>query len=560
MSKKVSQDMVLPVLIWEMFYIPIMRADNELSHEEKVDRFNINFFNMADICNKEYRQQYELVCHTVLGSLCHDVPGLEWISEILPKSHDHPHKATAGIKSSIHVEPTINLSEMDHHNMIVILETLLRKRLYCLNEHLETNEEKENYTKALFTIQRVGATEEELREAENIIDRVVDRFGKMILWGDQLTVKKALEAISSRKEDWNKLERLEYIGILMLGDLHIMMAMVCKSFKSLMPTETSVNPGTLGSFASILMRSHRISNKESKIKKSGNFEEHSNFMLACGSAILVEALERYNCELNVEGKTFPKTLAGAQHLLREFLTNSNIQLWWDPAVKEPIYYDDAEEYAVNTATRTIILMAYKHALKYGDATCIHAIHKILAIFFQFSSDVMNSQYGPSLMNECIDYEGLSSMDKMRVDTMICINYTGEEGKSIPVDCMNEHKVRECKCLMDRFTSSFDLNVVDRAMKANNEIVNLKDHLLECICKENIKSGGGTSFTYFREEEKQLVKKEVRDISPLLNPKGRKKVDYSFKSKGPWKNLTREKVQSIVDHKRELYDLERGTNA
>ena len=147
---------------------------------------------MADICNEEYRQQYELVCHTVLGSLCHDVPGLEWISEILPKSHDHPHKATAGIKSSIHVEPTINLSEMDHHNMIVILETLLRKRLYCLNEHLETKEEKENYTKALFTIQRVGATEEELREAENIIDRVVDRFGKMILWGDQLTVKKAL--------------------------------------------------------------------------------------------------------------------------------------------------------------------------------------------------------------------------------------------------------------------------------------------------------------------------------------------------------------------------------
>ena len=108
-------------------------------------------------------------------------------------------------------------------------------------------------------------------------------------------------------------------------------------------------------------------------------------------------------------------------MLREFLSNSNIQLWWDPAVKEPIYYDDAEEYAVNTATRTIILMAYKHALKYGDATCIHAIHKILAIFFQFSSDVMNSQYGPSLMNECIDYEGLSSMDKMRVDTMICIN-------------------------------------------------------------------------------------------------------------------------------------------
>ena len=550
--------MVLPVLVWEKFFIP-MSIDNSLSHEEKVIKFNVDFFNMAHISNQEGKEQFELVCHTVLGQLSKQIPGLEWISKVLPKSHSHPHKGTANIKSSIHLEPTINLSEMDHHSMTVILETLLMKRLHCLNERLDTKEMQEVYTAALFTIRRVGATEPQLREAEEVIDRVVQRYGKLILWGDQLTVKKALEAISSRKEDWNKFERMEYFAILMLGDLHITMAMVCKSMKALMPTMTSANPGTLGSFASLLMRSHRISNDEAKIKKSGNFEEHSNFLVTCGSTIVVEALERYKCQLDQEGKKLEETAAGAQQFFRQFLAAAKIQLWWDPRAQEYDYYDDAEEYAVSASIRTILLMSYKHAIKFGDAMSIHVIHKILAIFFQFSSAVMNSQYGPSLLNECIDYEGLSSMDKMRVDTMITVNYTGEEGKNIAMDCMNEHKVGSCKCLMDRFTTSFDLNVVDRAMKANNQILDLKDHMLDCLCREDLKSGGGSSVKYFRDEEKELVKKEVRDISPLLDPSGRNKVMYSFKVRGPWKNLTFEKVKKVIDHKSELYDLERGTN-
>ena len=193
----------------------------------------------------------------------------------------------------------------------------------------------------------------------------------------------------------------------------------------------------------------------------------------------------------------------------------------------------------------------------GWMTCIRTIHKVLAILFQFSSTNMNSQYGPSLMNECLDYEGLSSMDKMRADSMITVSMTGVEGKNIAVDCMCEHKVGGCKCLMDRFATSFDRNVVERAMKAQNTVLQMTDYLLDSVCREDLKTGGGNSVVYFKQEEKAAIKKELRELSPLGDPQGRDKVEYSFRVRGPWKGLTLAKVNRVVQHKSGLYDLERG---
>ena len=268
-----------------------------------------------------------ILTHTVMARIAEELPGLQWVGQVLPKSHDHRHKETASVKSSLHVEPTLNMSEMEHANMLVILDTLLVKRLSLLAQRLE-GEEKQVYSAALLKVQSVASTDDELKNAEATINSIVDRFGGLIVWGDQLTVKKALEAVGSRKEDYTKLERLDYISIVLLGDLHIIMAMVCKSFRALMPTETTENRGTFGSLASILMRSHRIFNKEAKIKKSGNFEEHSNFLMTVGSTLLEEAMERYFAKLAMEGVVVEETKAGAQSFFDGFLAETKIQLFW----------------------------------------------------------------------------------------------------------------------------------------------------------------------------------------------------------------------------------------
>jgi len=143
-----------------------------------------------------------------MARIAEELPGLQWVGQVLPKSHDHRHKETASVKSSLHVEPTLNMSEMEHANMLVILDTLLVKRLSLLAQRLE-GEEKQVYSAALLKVQSVASTDDELKNAEATINSIVDRFGGLIVWGDQLTVKKALEAVGSRKEDYTKLEQLD---------------------------------------------------------------------------------------------------------------------------------------------------------------------------------------------------------------------------------------------------------------------------------------------------------------------------------------------------------------
>ena len=182
---------------------------------------------------------------------------------------------------------------------------------------------------------------------------------------------------------------------------------------------------------------------------SGNFEEHSSFHIAVGSGFLVDAMERFRCKLHMESNVVTESKLGAEDLFNNFLEFCKIKLWWDPENPEPKYLDDAEEYTVSVATRTLLLMVYKHAIKFGDSVAINALHKVLAILFQFSSSNMNSQYRPSLLNSCVDLDGLCRTDRERVESMATINYVGREGNNVAVDCMCEHKVRDCKCLIDR---------------------------------------------------------------------------------------------------------------
>jgi hypothetical protein len=95
------------------------------------------------------------------------------------------------------------------------------------------------------------------------------------------------------------------------------------------------------------------------------------------------------------------------------------------------------------------------------------------------------------------------------------------------------------------------------MKANNKVIQMKDAMLDNTLHANMKSGGGTSFEYFRQEEKSLVMQEVRKAGGLGSADGREKVKIDFRVRGPWKGLTREKVEGVVDQKSVIYRYERA---
>ena len=125
--------------------------------------------------------------NTVLANIVSDVPGLEVLGKIYPLHHDHKFKNLMKEKILRHIEPSIDLSEMETANMVKILETLSLRYLELLSQRLSGNEKSE-YARALFDMRSGKVSSERLTEAETTVMRTVEKFGKLIIFGDQLTV------------------------------------------------------------------------------------------------------------------------------------------------------------------------------------------------------------------------------------------------------------------------------------------------------------------------------------------------------------------------------------
>jgi hypothetical protein len=270
-----------------------------------------------------------------------------------------------------------------------------------------------------------------------------------------------------------------------------------------------------------------------------------------GSGYLVEGLETFLAEKAEEGIVIERNKISLCSLFQEFLDTRQIQLWWDPDHQESDFFDDLQAYAVNMSSRALIHMAQKHAVKTNDVQCLHALHKLLALLFQNTSS--NSQYGPSLMYQAVIYEGLSTMDKEQLDAHGTVNTTGEVGKCIAVDTLMETKIGSSKEVVDRFGSNYEIPAVERAIKSQNQILKIKKGVLDSLCLEDLKYGGGTSKAYFKDEEKAFVKNAIRQYSPLSKNKDREKVYFVNKMPMPYANLSKAKVKKLMHRKKDLFD-------
>ena len=143
-------------------------------------------------------------------------------------------------KIKSHIQPCIDLSEMETANMIKILEKLSMTYLKLLAEKLEAKE-KEDYSQALFDIRNPEIDNDCLRQAERVVMTVVEKHGKLLLVGDQLTVVCIESAMQARKDHTTDFESFKYILGVKPGNFHLEMNVVIKNYQSLMKTISGTN-------------------------------------------------------------------------------------------------------------------------------------------------------------------------------------------------------------------------------------------------------------------------------------------------------------------------------
>ena len=161
--------------------------------------------------------------------------------------------------------------------------------------------------------------------------KVVQNHGKLVIFGDQLTVQCIETAIESRKESCCDFEGFRYIGGVRLGDFHLEMNATIKNIQRLMPTESSRDEHTLGYYSQRIAINHLVSNKPNKIKKVGNYEVHRRFLLTIGEEFLRNSLKTFFAEhidrieqIYKDDKNDAKELVG--HLMLRFLEDYKLTL------------------------------------------------------------------------------------------------------------------------------------------------------------------------------------------------------------------------------------------
>ena len=163
------------------------------------------------------------------------------------------------------------------------------------------------------------------------------------------------------------------------------MAKTTKDIPALMPeTNCLEDEGTLAFFKSLLGKN--VSNVPAQIKRAGNFAESQDFIDSIGVEALKVAMEEFKVKCEYNNTDIPQTRDGADWFLDNFLSDSNIELWYSFGRKETNYFDDIDAYGTNLITRVLLDLTANHAIREGDATFLRGFHRSMILYMLNTKD------------------------------------------------------------------------------------------------------------------------------------------------------------------------------
>ena len=534
----VMHHMTLPYLEFET------EDTSNLSTDENVFDTALELFTEETVLitsrfNKELFSHYQYVTAWTLGRIFAEaVNGFSWLKRVFPKHYKHPNSETSKKKSTIFTQKPLNYSENNNSDMIKIMEHLQRMYLNLVGEQVE---QKDRYFQDLKIIYCVE-TDRSVREmAEERVKEEVKKAGEMICHGDLLTDVRFESCKRLRRMAVTAVERFDFLKIFRLGTFHLGMNKVIQDIVAGMKSEVNVEDSlSLGYFKTVLGL-HHISNQPDVIKRSGNFEHHSQFCEDIGTEILIEAFKTYLDEME---DSVEHTEDGAVKLILDFLKNMDIKYFFDPDNNEELgVHDDMMSSCKDTAGRTVVSLVLDSVEHEGDGLGLRAVRTVMIPYFlNRKENIQDSKYASRLLFNRIWFLQSSKRTQARIDLMACCNPSGKPGHSIARDMENEHRVKNTKNILRGQHSQLSDIPVEKAVLGSNimELVDRHDKQAMLVLEE----GGKSSYRYLNEAQKLKIREEIQRMKPFDYK--RNKVEYFDKIRGIFCGLTLEKMRRFLE--------------
>ena len=160
------------------------------------------------------------------------------------------------------------------------------------------------------------------------------------------------------------------------------------------------------------------------------------------------------------------------------------------------------------------------------------------------------------MLNIVEYEAASSRDKERINLLVTTNSTGQLGYCIPTDMACEHRVRQIKDLLRSYHNQLETVLIEKSVLAQNVILKMSDHFHDSIGKPQFKPGGEHRHEYLDDEEKAIVREELKRVNMFSLSEREEKVTFNVPTRRVWENLSDEKIDKFLDRNCKSHSLKK----
>ena len=202
------------------------------------------------------------------------------LAKHLPKRHRHANSDKKQTPAQVVVNKPYPY--METKNSDTVLLCLQRQRLY-LRRTASWMQQDKGFNKDLALLEDCEADELVRVAAENRVKAICLVYGENISHGDLLTVAMLDSARLIMAGSTTAFGRLEFLGNMRLGLMHLKMKKVCVDYAAMMPSIVNFDDvGCLAWMSSICQKT-KISNNPKEIKKNDNSFEHHDQVGALNS-------------------------------------------------------------------------------------------------------------------------------------------------------------------------------------------------------------------------------------------------------------------------------------
>ena len=452
------------------------------------------------------------------------------------------------------------LQETKNSDTVRLLIRLQRK---YLRDVASWRKDDPDFVKNLKLLEDCEAEAAVRKAAETSVKAVCLEYGEFIAHGDLLTVAMFENAKLIMAGSVTAFGRLEFLGDMRLGLLHMKMKKLCQDMAATMKSVVNFEDRGCVAWLSHIASKTNISNRQKDIKKDdSSFEHHDQFFAHIASEAILNLYDNYTalnpeaCKSVVNQESavgFVVTMLESYGVLQGIFFNPDQEDQEDQEEAIINGEDDLFKYYVELIQRFLPSLGLDLCEAVGDSEGLRALERLMITYFLAGNiQSQNCKYADYTLFDLVVFLSSSPRTQQRMEENIVINPSGTPEGGMFWDKWCEVVVRSVKNCLRRQHRGMDDISLEKDIGGLSVSAALKHHSRLSLQRGTL--GKEHSHDYVKEEARMIIKEEVMKLDPFSRDREEPVVFFDKPRGSLYSGLTGAEVERFLMRKKKEFAL------